>query len=277
VLPEGVGKVSDDQRTPEERVGELTTLFSKSRRVINATFAFLPIFFTWLLIKNDLAFVVKNTGDQLYIRLALGFYFFSFYLATMTDHHIQQAVFIADPNRGRITLGFFAWVPMFVLAASVLLWASLKENRLAWAMDVFYVADIWGWINWNKWARPIIKDSTEIHLERGHYFRLERVKAVDNFLRGRWALYRFIVMLALLIVFNMICFNQPLALRVGERAGMWLGVSPAAVAGILPGVFLLGYFILIEVWIWFFRIRALVSLHVIDSLREQYDIDPKRH
>ena len=186
------------------------------------------------------------------------------------DYQTQQDVYVIDPNKGRIPKGFFVFVPVFVVIAVSLLWASIQNERyLAVALTLFCILDVIGWHHNQTWMKPIFEASFRFYETEHDYFGYERLSFAKSYFFGRWALWRYATMLAILGSILLISFNGLVRDNLSQAIHYTTGLDSAKISEITPGVLILFFVLTAESWIWVNRIRIRVSMNAIASVKDK--------
>src|ERR1700730_16690419 len=91
-----------------DTIHEISKFFRWARRIRALLAGILPLFFAFLALRNiPVGPYLEYTNSQLYIKSALIIYFFCWFFGAGIDFDTQQAVYVVDPNRGRIPKGYF--------------------------------------------------------------------------------------------------------------------------------------------------------------------------
>src|ERR1700734_109280 len=246
-------------------------VFYLARLATTVIAGLLPLLFAFLTLRDiKVEPFIEYTSYQFYIRIALTIYYFCWMYGAAFDYQTQQDVYVIDPNKGRIPKGFFVFVPVFVVIAVSLLLASIQNERyLAVALTLFCILDVIGWHHNQTWMKPIFEASFKFYETEHDYFGYERLSFAKSFFFGRWALWRYATMLAILGSILLISFNGTARDNLSQAIHHTTSLDSAKINEITPGVLILFFVLTAETWIWVNRIRVRVSMDAIASVKDK--------
>src|SRR6185436_14936154 len=127
---------------------------------------------------------------------------------TTVDANIQKEVYRRDPQLGNVPReATLAVVGLFAVAA-LLLWASSSDERTSLALGPFLVVNVIGWRILVRRVTPIITATAAAYEREHQYHRLEQLNVVKTYISGWWQWARFLLMALIVIVTNLVCFND---------------------------------------------------------------------
>lgn len=265
-------------KKPErDTIRQISRQFDRARLITRGLAIGLPSIFIFLkLNKSQLINLLQIASSEFYIHVALIIYFFCWVFGANFDYTMQQSVYVSDPNEGKIPKTYFLFVPVFIIVATLLLWASQDPAHLSLALCLFLAMDVIGWHHNQRWTRPIIRSSRKNYEEDEDYFGCERLNIVQGFFFGRWILMRYGAMAAVLGLTVAICFIGGLENLISTALRRFIPeLGPDFAIKTLPAMLILVYVLLSEIWMWAFRIKARVAIHAIDSLNLKYRATPR--
>jgi hypothetical protein len=264
-------------KKPErDTIRQISRQFNRARLITRGLAIGLPSIFIFLkLNKSQLIGLLQIASPEFFIHVALIIYFFCWVFGANFDYAMQQSVYVSDPNEGKIPKTYFLFVPVFIIVATLLLWASQDPAHLSLALCVFLAIDIIGWHNNRRWTGPIIRSSRKNYEQDDDYFGCERLKIVQEFLFGHWILIRYGAMAVVLGITVAICFVGAIQGLISTGLNRTIpSIGTDFANKTLPAMLILVYVLLSEIWMWTFRIKARVAIYVIDSLSLKYRATP---
>lgn len=274
-------------------IEDVDRLATWARWIITIIGGTLAAIFTWLQIKDvPLGVLVESTTPGFLIKAALIPYYFCWIGGATFDVAVQQRVYVADKNRGRLAIDTAAVVAGFFIVALLLLWTSSNEKVFGVSAEqlfdvpyekifglvltAFVVVNIIAWRHIVRRIKPAIKLSRERFEQKRNFFRLEQLELVTEYMTGRWQMRRFYGMLAMLAIINFVNWNEGLRLLLAQMARNIPGLSDKDVSNLIFGALILLFVFIAEAWIWIKRVNIRTALLVINRLKEKYEINPRR-
>jgi hypothetical protein len=239
----------------------------------------LGLLFTWLTFRGyPYIQWIEKTDIEFLRHVTLAFYYFCWVFGSTFDIRIQREVYQNDPQLGSLPRVALAAIVMLLVVAAALFAVSESENWFSVLLALFLATNIFGWRVILHRVRPIIAASEERYKFDRNYFGFEQLRVVAAYLEGRWQWYRFVTMIVLVLVANMICF-LPAARELLSSAisSIVRELSPAAVSRLLPISSLVLFVVAAEGWIWALRARVRATLNVLYFLEETYELRPRAH
>jgi hypothetical protein len=229
--------------------------------------------FAWVQIKNfPVIAILENTKPQSILQLALAGGFASWAAAISFDLSTQQAVYVDDPDEGRITFELAGAMILLTAVAGGLLWASNDEKRFALAIDIYILGNIVFWRLLLRRAKAVIEASKAFYRDED-LFELEKLNVLETYVGGHWQWYRFGVMFAIAIILDAVCFVAPLrdVTALGVHF-LFPNFSAAAASSLLPVIAFVGLLLVAESWVWLMRAKTRTCIGVIDGFRRRYKL-----
>jgi hypothetical protein len=264
---------SQSRHFADERRKELHDLFWWGRIAVGAIATILPVIFVWLLFKDVPASqLIEGTDNVIITKVALSLYYAAWLVGAPADLRMQEKIYLIDPRRGAFPKSFLAITPAFLAAAGLLLWAQKHETYLAITLLCFFAVTTILWFRVKYWALPLIKATREYYeLDPDGNFEIEKVGIVRELIIGDWQVYRHSALWILLLAFNAISISPIVRSHVAEWLSVIVpGVSPEAISARLPAFMLLIFVLATEISSWAMRVRAMLSLHIVDRLQRKY-------
>jgi hypothetical protein len=205
-------------------------------------------------------------------KVALGIYYFSWIFACRFDLKIQESVYLIDPNKGALPKSFFWLTPLFLLAAGALLWAADHDTYLAIFLSLFFIVDTVVWVFTRRWSLPVAAATKHHYVsnpERCYY--VERIEVVEELMCGQYQIYRHAALFMLIVAFDIMILSDAARIYVADVIHIVVPqLSVRAITERLPATLLLLYVLACELSMWFMRVRAQFTLHVLEHLQAKY-------
>lgn len=230
--------------------------------------------FIWLQWKDY--FSLRDVADSLsktaIIKVALSIYYFSWIFACRFDLKIQESVYLIDPKKGALPKSFFWLTPLFLLVAGALLWAADHDAYLALFLSLFFIVDTVVWVFTRRWALPIAAATRDYHVsspERCYY--VERIAVVEELMCGQYQIYRHAALFVLILTFDIVTLSDATRIYVADVIHVVVPqLSLGEITDRLAATLLLLYVLACELSMWFMRVRAQFTLHVLEHLQAKY-------
>jgi hypothetical protein len=257
--------------------GHIDDLAFRARLSIKIVGGVLALIFTWLQFKEyELVPFVASTQPVFLRKLTLAIYYFCWVFGTSFDVSTQQAVYVTDPKKGRMSWDTIGAVLTLLLVVGILLWASENEKRFAAVLTVFVLTNILLWLYLLQRVQPIIRASENFYRKEKDFFELERLHVVRDYISGDWQWHRFVVMGAIVVVADLVCFVDPVRQTLSAITQLSLpDLSTDVASSLLPDFSLVVFVLVAESWIWTIRVRTRTSLNVMSALKGKYRIAPR--
>ena len=191
------------------------------------------------------------------------------------DINIQQAVYRADPNDGRLPR--FAYVNVLILLGVAILLLAVRNNQkyFAVALTLFSVVGTYSIWSVQRVVGPIIENSRKYYAEKQDYLGSGKLDIVASYLTGKLVWIRAACLILLLLLVDLICWLDV----VGERVGFWLhemrpAISEGSAAALVPVISIMFFLLIGEGSQWFMRVRTKLLLSTFDYLGTRYSLRP---
>ena len=183
-------------------------------------------------------------------KVALTLYFFSWVFGADSDTEMQADVYLAAPHEGRLTKQDIG--VMLGIAGGFLVLCLVSDNYrwFALALTAFWTINLIGWRYMAGVLKTPIHQSYVKYGRAKEYVEMEKLRAVERYLTGRWQWWRFVAGAILAVAMDALSF---LDLRPGFAQG---------------SIFF--FVVFVESWMWIMRAKTKVSLRALDDLTERY-------
>jgi hypothetical protein len=223
--------------------------------------------FAWLQLKHIDFGPIKNDVSAITIfRLAFILYYAGWAVGLPWDASDQELVYIEGPGMKRVVrdaifIGFAVTAVFFLM-----LWVNSLET-FARLLATFLVVNVLSWQYLIKSVLPrAVTVSKSYYSERGDHVARERLNLFfDKYLTGTWQWRRFLAGGVLVTAIN-ITASVPAVVSLFGRLG-WSAQMAVSLE-------LLAYVIVMEAWIWAWRLKVKVGLSQLDDIGERYGLSP---
>jgi hypothetical protein len=236
----------------------------------------LGLLFTALLVKDfPLQSMMENTSPEVVLKLTVAFYYLLWVLRVNIDISVQQAAYARDPLGGKLTWDSFLALVLITVSAAVIFWASDSYKKLAPTLSVFVIIYIISWRLLLRRLRPIMDASETSYRQRAKYFEWERLQLVEQYIAGAWQWWRFLAMIAAIIVVDVESFSES-----GRAQSAYLlhllfpNLDEGVILALLPSLAIVVFILVGESWMWTKSIKTLASIRVLAHLKTKYSLIP---
>jgi hypothetical protein len=253
----------------------IDSLFGWSQLLVTGVGWIFASVFTYLqLQKYSLLSVVQSIEGQTLIHIALLLYYYAWILAQPLEVQMSRAVYISDPNRGKIPASLFLLIPILLFLGVVLFVVQENERYLSVAFTAFFIIDVTFWLNIVRLAQRYQAASARIYEKEGLDAQLAQLRCyVRSYLGGTWQYFRFATLAFILLLFDVLVHVDAVRQFVSAAVhNLVPEISREKALGLLPGALFLTYILVGEAWVWTMRVRTRRTILVIDELDTQYRI-----
>ncbi len=256
-------------------VRKVESLFGWSQSLVTGVgWIFAGVFTVLQLKKYSVLTVVQSVQGQTLIHIALLLYYYAWISAQPLEVQMSRAVYISDPDRGKIPKSLFLLIPILLFLGVVLFVVQENERYLSVAFTAFFIIDVVFWLNIVRLAPRYEAASARIYEAEKLDAQLAQLKFyVRSYLGGTWQYFRFATLAFLLVVFDV--FVQIDAVRQFISAqihNVVPDISKDKALDLIPGALFLTYILVGETWVWIMRLRTRRTILIIDELDSRYTI-----
>lgn len=264
---------SSDTRDAREK----TRFAQYTRSIIRAVALVFGLLVAYLQIKDVKpdALLTPTSADILW-RIALVFYYWSWVGGINFDLNFQELAYKSFPGQGRWPLQLYFVLAIFVVMAVVLLLSFGNIAHFSLALTGFLVVDHLLWLFVRLFLRKSIDDSRARYAAEKKFYELEILNMVETQIFGRWKLWRLLTGAAVVIVADALVFNQAFRDAFGSAVQIicpWLSAVDAVT--LAYSLFFLLYVLVMELWLWSYRMRLYIRLETMEYLDKLYQLYPR--
>lgn len=259
-----------------DQIRGATVFFTRARWVQRVVFG---LVFASLAVGSfsdiQLGNILRSGGHSSVISISLAIYYVSWIFGMDVDLRIQQATYLFDPDKGKMTLDLVS-TAFFLTVAGVLIFLTRTDVRyLAGAITIFTAVCVYAIFPVQKAARPKIAASRDAFLKRKNFIEFAKLNTVDHYICGNWIWIRSPSMVLLLLVVDFLCFCDRLQSYVLHSISH---LAPSfhilATDNLLPSLVIFIYIVVGELWQWIMRIRTSTKIKFLDELGRSYELSP---
>ena len=264
-----MNKIKIKKETPithEESIRR-ATIIKRVKLMIRTVATILLFFFGWLNFK-DFPYIELLDDDfaDILIKISLALYYLSWVFGTSTDLKDEEYTLLIAPNKGKIKSMAVGTIVMLGLLFAILCWA--KDFRVfSISLFLFFLVDRLGNIYLGRYIRLAIDESKKVYIENENFIGLLSINSIDEFLSGKYINWRFgigIFVVSIMVLFSFTDLPAKIATLVNIKSPDLLIVSL---------IFL--YVVVIELWIWYKRLRRKIYLNVLSEINNDYQLITK--
>lgn len=238
--------------------------FSKNTKTLIRRVAFIPgLLFTYLKLRGvSLIPFSDDVGAAFIIKIFLVIYYTSWVQGLISDVSDQEIAYLRAPSKGRLPLLFITIGITIGVFFLYLCWARTPKELL-FVLSLFWIFDHLARLYLIRFIKRSAYLPSENNLiKTKSWYRLELLSIVFNYVDGKYVWYRFGVGIILLALLGSLIY-APLALEItkvlnfhSHKFTFSLGV--------------LAYVMVIEIWIWWMRMRTKISGDLLKRLDSKY-------
>jgi hypothetical protein len=193
----------------------------------------------------------------------LAIYFLLWVLGTRADAETQALVYLHVDNKGKLPVSAIGVIAALLIFATILLY-SRNFEEFTLALAAFFIVNVLAWRYLVRFVvRPIISASRAIYAGEPDAVGSEKLTIVETLICGRWQLWRYFAGALVIAMLGGIAFLK-------HNGGGLPGLHPVVPWDLIQVFVMTLYVSVMEIWIWWERLRARVSLELLDDLGERY-------
>jgi hypothetical protein len=236
------------------------------------------VLFAWLQIdKKQVIDLVNTAKPDLFLKILVIIYYFCWVGGASIDLNLQQSAMVRDPFEGKLPKEAYALFAAFAVCSLGLLWASSNDQRFAIALGVFWIVGTAGGFYLRYVLRKMMQESASYLRMVGDYYRLERLLIFARYQVGHWQIVRNWTALAVVVLIHISAFVPMTRESIANGLALAVpGLQAAAINALLTDIFILVFILVTEVWVYLKRAETLISLRVLDDLKQRYSLELKQ-
>jgi hypothetical protein len=257
------------ERSPRA-VTRLARAVRFSIRVISVV---LPLLYAWLSFRDlSLGEIVKTIANSTILdvlwKLTLLVYYTAWVVGASIDTNFHEDVSVRAPFGGRLPLQAMGLLVVFLIVAALLLYSRTFEQFVLF-ITLFFTTN---YVSYRyivrEFTRPMLDESRAAYLAADDHFGIERIAIFERYMIGRWQFWRFMV--GYLIIAILIAIAA-LSRLLGESIP-YLREIPIEVIQLVG---MAGFVVILEIWIFYMRLKTIAALAALEDLSGRYDLRPR--
>jgi hypothetical protein len=222
--------------------------------------------------------VIRNLDRNLLVEIALTLLLNAWIWAQPIEFAMTRKVYIIDPRKGKVPIGMVIVLPILVATGFALFLTYRNDIYLSWALAAYLVANVATWKVICSLSKEFQRSSADAYAAHRAFWRVEQVRYyAETYGRGRWQYIRFWVLFAIVLLFLAVAHSSGLRSSAASLVhSLVREVPPEQIAAIIPALTLVLFILVSEIWSWGMRLRTRHALGVIDELRKEYEILPRK-
>jgi hypothetical protein len=248
----------------KDEIASLNKIFRRTKTLIKTIALILAFFFTWLEFRNIMIAreVIPLLTDKLsntFFKIVIVIYYFSWLAGTSKDLDDEEYTFLTAPNSGKLSISALGSMAVLAGLFAWLCGASTPKS-IAIVLTTFFISNVLGWIYLKWYIKEAIEKSIEKYENRKDNLGLYKISIIKTYLWGKWEIYRFITGFIILLILDIFAFSN-----LSQIITKYL-MLPSSQFLIVFMFFV--YVIIMEIWIWFYRIERNITFKVVNKLKE---------
>jgi hypothetical protein len=258
------------------RRGSISQVASFANWSIRAVTAAIALVFAGLALKDIPFAAISNTNPEYFQAFILSVYVWCWAFGTTMDTNLQGAVYLVDPEGGRIRMGSIVAVAGLAIVAIGLLLVRHNELYFSLAMLSFTITDVLTWLYLRyRFLPPIVEATRKKYEAEDDYYGQILLKTVVAQVSGDWKWWRQVVLFAIVVMMIVVALSPRLKEFVSVE--IHSAISAIALESMNPLLedFLLLLFVLVsEIWHFAVRLQTLLSIRLLNGMEKEYEIKP---
>ena len=255
----------------ENEADHIDSLVRWSVWAIRISSTALGVLFAWVQLRTfSYAPIIENANPFILTHLILALYYLSWVGGVSFDVFMQKRIYRDDPLRGNMPLQAFAAVGALFVLAIALLWSAEDERKFSLVLVTFLAANVYAWRVLVARVTPVIESTKESLIKGGKYISTEQLLIFEQYITGYWQWFRYASLAAILAFMNIIVFWAPFREMLARGLMSYTGASADSLSKLLPFLCLALFAAAAELWVWWCRIRASITIQILDSMKKKY-------
>jgi hypothetical protein len=244
-------------------------IYKRVKQFISLAALVLSMFFAWLQFDNvSFKPLMNDVISEIFFKLAISIYYFSWVFGTIGDMKSEKQTFKLHPQLSSLSLGAGSIMLMIVVLFTLLCFFNTYKLFIV-ALTVFLIFNFVSWKYFLKYfINPAISESRKLVKSP---IEMEYVNTFNEYISGKWQLYRFGYAGIFIILFNVTVFTELI-----NKLSTHFGVS----SQFIFSSSLLFYIITFEAWIWVRRIIRIYTFRALENINKEFfknqDIEPRQ-
>jgi hypothetical protein len=210
---------------------------------------------------------INDSSPSVVMQTAIGIWYLSWVFGLGMDLNMQERVYFFDPDEGHLPREMYFTFGIMLLFAIIMMYFVDEPKYFVLILTVFSIVSIFGYLLYARRASKIIDSSYTEFVEHRDRVRIEQINCLRNYIQGRWNRVRAVVLVAMLIPIDILCWDRELrSYLVKLIVGINGAISPSALDTLLPTLLVIFFLALAEGWQWIRRLEAKFTISVLRKL-----------
>jgi hypothetical protein len=240
------------------------------RTLISVGALSLPLAFVWLKLQGvNFAPIAQNITADVIFKFTLAIYYFCWVWGLSFDTANDEVLFVKSPDRLHVYIGgtliALLITGMFAVLCYVDTW-----RKFSIFLAIYLAINIISWLYLIKFAlNSTFQASQESYRQMKKYIKLEQLNLVFNtYLCGKWQWARFLTGGLIVALMNWLSFRYRNGASVIQIGTYSLEVE------LLIALTILLFVTIMELWIWYMRLKVKAGLQILEDLQDDYRFEP---
>ena len=210
-----------------------------------------PLFFMYLQFRNvDIKPVISNVTAEWLRKISLFLYYSAWVYGCRFEIRKQEATYIVTTGKfsKNVKKNAILFAVLLTGVFLILCWVGDDYKKLSIFLAIFWLVNFVGFFINKRIVTPSIEGSYRLFKAEGNLASELRLKFVDEYIRGKWQIYRFLAGSAFVAILVILSFYATFQL--------------------IPSVTFLCYVVFVEGWIYSKRFKLSISLNIPKKIRE---------
>ena len=221
---------------------------NEARRVLKWSTVSMASLYTYLKLSAlPYASVLSNIDPGQTLKVLMIFYAFCWFWGLSHDIGIQGDIYASGKKMQLLDYLLIFSIPV---VGAAMLWFVESNSTFQVLLGIFFALNVFMWRYLLRLIKPIIQLSKEEYSRDGDFIALEQVKNFEMYIFGRWQIYRFAAMAAVLAVMIDVSLNDVHRILISDVIGRKITNIPVGLIYAFLPVFLFAVFFAVEeLWI----------------------------
>ena len=223
---------------------------------------------------------LSSTNPDYLQAIILTIYVWCWAAGTTIDTNFQSAVYMVDPQGGRVRMGSLVAVAGLAIVVIGLLLVRSNELWFAALLALFSIVDVLAWLYLRYSFLPPIIDATRKKYsdpsEPDHYGQLLLDIVVPQ-ITGNWKWWRQLAMSAVIAAMIVLALSPHAKDVIAESLASAIRIVDAeTIKRLVPSLMFLIFVLVSEIWYSAYRLYTFLAIRIIRRLEENYSIAPRK-
>ncbi len=210
-----------------------------------------PLFFMYLQFRNvDIKPAISNVTAEWLRKISLFLYYSAWVYGSRFEIQKQESIYIVTSGEfsKKVKKNAILFAILLTGVFLILCWVGDDYKKLSIFLAIFWLVNFVGFFIYKGTVKESIEGSYRSFKAEGNLVSEFRLKFLDEYIRGKWQIYRFLAgfaFVAVLVIFSFYATFQ-----------------------LIPSVIFLCYVLFVEGWMYLKRFKLSISLKVPKKIHE---------